>query len=156
MNIILSTIQIIASFFGPILAAIIAVYGLSKGHQLNIERDRKNKQDDLRIRFLIEAYRRLESSANRDDLTSSEESMRNYESAIADIFLMGNLEQVSALSEYMDNHSNSKGKGASIYKVLELLRQELRKELNLSYEDGVRKIKFFRFERNRSKRSLRV
>ena len=90
MNIILSTIQIIASFFGPILAAIIAVYGLSKGHQLNIERDRKNKQDDLRIRFLLEAYRILESSSNRFDLTSSEENMRNYESAVADIFLMGN------------------------------------------------------------------
>ena len=60
---------------------------------------------------------------------------------------MGNSEQVSALSEYIDNHSNSKGKGASINKVLELLRQELRKELNLSYEDEVRKVKFFRFER---------
>ncbi len=147
MNIILSTIQIIASFFGPILAAIIAVYGLSKGHQLNIERDRKNKQDDLRIRFLLEAYRILESSSNRFDLTSSEENMRNYESAVADIFLMGNSEQVSALSEYIDNHDNSKGKGASLNKVLELLRQELRKELNLSYEDEVRKVKFFRFVR---------
>ena len=54
---------------------------------------------------------------------------------------------MSALSEYIDNHDNSKGKGASLNKVLELLRQELRKELNLSYEDEVRKVKFFRFVR---------
>ena len=44
-------------------------------HQLNICRDRQNKQADFRLQFLLEAYRRLEFSAHRD-IVGSEEFMR--------------------------------------------------------------------------------
>lgn len=115
-------------------------------HQLNIYRDRKNKQADFRLQFLLEAYRRLEFSAHRD-IGSSEEVMRNHESAIADIQLLGNSEQISAILEYTNSHVRDNG--ADISDVLELLRQELRAELNLSNE--ARKIKVFRFKRPESK-----
>ncbi|MDO5638237.1 MAG: hypothetical protein Q4G28_00010 [Neisseria sp.] len=115
-------------------------------HQLNIHRDRKNKQADLRLQFLLEAYRRLEFSANRD-IVSSEEFMRNHESAIADIQLLGNSEQISAILKYINNHARNGS--ADISNVLELLRQELREELNLSNEKE--KIVVFRFKRPESK-----
>ncbi len=115
-------------------------------HQLNICRDRQNKQADFRLQFLLEAYRRLEFSAHRD-IVGSEEFMRKHESAIADIQLLGNSEQISAILEYANNHARNKN--GDISYVLELLRQELREELNLSNE--TRKMLIFRFTRPKSK-----
>ncbi|GBQ21921.1 hypothetical protein AA12717_1038 [Gluconacetobacter sacchari DSM 12717] len=78
--------------------------------------------------YLLEAYRRLEISANRDSKT--EEQTIDFESAIADIQLLGSVEQISETVKYLKSHA-SNGR-ATIDQVLCSLRNDLRKELNLS------------------------
>lgn len=111
-----------------IVPAVVAVIGWWAAHQFNSYRDRQNKRRDLRVQFLLEAYRRLESAANRPHKT--EEQALAFESAVADIQLLGSPEQVAATVRYLREHVS--GEGAQIDEVLRLLRNDLRKELGLS------------------------
>ena len=63
-----------------ILTALVAVLGWFIVHQLSISRDIKNKRIELKIKYLIEAYRRLENVSHRNN-----PNMQDFESAIADI-----------------------------------------------------------------------
>lgn len=102
--------------------------GWFAAHQFNVHRDRQNKRRDLRIEFLLEAYRRLESAANREGMT--EEQKLEFESAVADIQLLGTKEQVDTTVAYLRQHAS--GSGAQIDSLLQLLRSDLRQELGLS------------------------
>ena len=124
-----------------LVPAVIAVVGWFAAHQFNVYRDRQNKRRDLRIQFLLEAYRRLESAANRDIKT--EEQKLAFESAVADIQLLGTKEQVAATVEYLLQHASRAG--AKIDPVLQLLRSDLRKELGFS--EDVESAVIFRFTR---------
>jgi hypothetical protein len=53
-----------------IVTAALAIGGWYVVHRLSVNRDQQNKRRDLRIQYLIEAYRRLENSANRQDLSN--------------------------------------------------------------------------------------
>lgn len=70
-----------------LVPAIVAVVGWFMAHQFNSYRDRVNKRRELRIQYLLEAYRRLESAANRPNKT--EKQALDFESAVADIQLLG-------------------------------------------------------------------
>lgn len=111
-----------------LIPAVVAVVGWFAAHQFNVYRDRINKRHDLRVQYLLEAYRRLESAANRPNKT--EEQLLAFESAVADIQLLGTAEQVQATVKYLCQHASSGG--AQIDEVLRLLRKDLRKELGLS------------------------
>lgn len=124
-----------------VVPAVVAVVGWFAAHQFNVHRDRQNKRRDLRIQFLLEAYRRLESAANRDGKTV--EQRLAFESAVADIQLLGTKEQVAATVAYL--HQHAAGAGAQIDSVLRLLRGDLRKELGLSGK--VENAVVFRFTR---------
>ena len=121
--------------------ALVAVVGWFAGHQFNVYRDRITKRRDLRIQYLLEAYRRLESAANRPDKTEAQ--ALDFESAVADIQLLGTPEQIEATIKYLRQHA-SEG-GALIDDVLASLRDDLRKELGLSGD--VSKAVVFRFTR---------
>jgi hypothetical protein len=121
--------------------AIVAVVGWFAAHQFNVYRDRQNKRRDLRVQFLLEAYRRLESVANREKKT--EEQMLAFESAVADVQLLGSSEQIAATVMYLRQHAA--GGGAQIDEVLRLLRRDLRREVGLSGE--VENAAIFRFAR---------
>lgn len=124
-----------------IVPAIVAVIGWVVAHQFNVYRDRQNKRRDLRVEFLLDAYRRLESAANREGKTEAQKLA--FESAVADIQLLGTPEQVAAVVNYL--HRHAAGGGAQIDEVLRLLRQDLRKEIGLigKVENAV----IFRFTR---------
>jgi len=109
------------------LAPLVAVMGWFVGHQFNVYRDRLNKRRDLRVQYLLEAYRRLESAANRDHKT--EEQAIQFESAVADIQLLGTHKQIDATTKYLRRHA-SEG-GGNIDEVLRLLRDDLRNELKI-------------------------
>ena len=109
------------------LPVLVAVLGWFAAHQFNVYRDRQNKRRDLRIQYLLEAYRRLEGVANRSK--KSEEQALAFESAIADIQLLGSNEQIAALIRYIQRFTASEG--AQVDEVLELLRADLRRELSL-------------------------
>ena len=49
-----------------------AVIGWFAAHQFNSYRDRVTKRRELRIQYLLEAYRRLEAAANRPDKTEGQ------------------------------------------------------------------------------------
>ena len=121
--------------------AAIAVVGWLAGHQFNVYRDRQNKRRDLRIQFLLDAYRRLESTANRE--TKTEEQKLSFESAVADIQLLGTPQQVAATVRYLRTHGA--GGDAKMDEVLGLLRSDLRCEVGLPGE--VEKALIFRFRR---------
>ena len=117
-----------APILGPLIAAAIAVLGWYMAHHFNAARDRINKRHDMITEYLLEAYRRLEMAANREDKT--EEQAIAFESAIADIQLLGSSAQISRTVQYLKTHASDGG--GTIDQVLCLLRNDLRKELGLS------------------------
>jgi hypothetical protein len=132
----------LAPLLGPLIAAAIAVLGWYMAHRFNTARDRINKRHDMITQYLLEAYRRLEMAANREDKT--EEQAIAFESALADIQLLGSPAQISATVEYLEAHASAGG--GTIDQVLCLLRDDLRKELGLSLAE--KPPKFFRFVRD--------
>lgn len=120
--------------------AIIAVLGWFVAHQFNTYRDNKNKRRDIRIQYLLDAYRRLEGASNRPE--ANKETQDSFESALADIQLLGEKDQIDSLMRFLDDFNKG---GASINPLLELLRLHLRDELDL--QKNVPKIQIFRFEK---------
>jgi intergrase/recombinase len=92
---------------------------------------------------LLEAYRRLESAANRPAKTP--EQTRAFESAVADIQLLGTPKQVETTIKYVKQHAA--GSGAQLDDVLRVLRKDLRQETELSGE--VENAVVFRFSDNK-------
>lgn len=132
-----------------IVTVLVAVIGWFVGHRFNVKRDRENKLRDLRIQYLIEAYRRLESAANRPETTKKEQD--RFETALADIQLLGTKEQIEKLMEFLVSYNSQKG--APINPLLELLRSHLRKELDLDKQ--IPEVKIFRFEKRFSNSALK-
>lgn len=76
-----------------LIPTLVAVASWFVGSWLSVRRDRANKRRDLRVQYLIEAYRRLEA-AGRCPLVPPYSS--EMESAVADVQLFGTSEQVAA------------------------------------------------------------
>lgn len=122
---------------GPCLAAIVAVLGWFIVHRLSVRKELSARRRDLRVQYLIDAYRRLEGAAQRAD----PEKRKEFESAIADIQLFGSGRQIALVHELVE--SMAKEGLASFNPLLELLRSELRHELGMRPDDS--HIKIFRF-----------
>ena len=120
-----------------LITTAVALLGWLAVHRFNVHRDQLNKQREIRIQYLIEAYRRLEQASHRADMQKRED----FESAIADIQLLGSNQQIGLTLEVID--SIAKNGFATVNPLLENLRGELRKELNL--EIAGKEIKIFRF-----------
>jgi hypothetical protein len=110
-----------------VLTIFIAVLVTSAGWYAAVRRDRLSKKRDLRTQYLIEAYRRLESAGNRSE--PSARSKEELESAVADIQLFGSLDQIMLSRQFALEFAAS-GR-ASLDPLLESLRADLRKELDL-------------------------
>ncbi len=116
------------------LGAIVAFIGWIVVHELSAKRDKKNKQRDIRFNYLISAYRTLADSSKRKP---SPEYNRKMESALADIQLFGDEQQIEMankfMNEYEEKSKNAKGVTfeISIDPLLKEFRNNLRKELNL-------------------------
>lgn len=113
-----------------IVPAITAILGIIIGNFLNQKRDSKNKKKDIRITYLIEAYRRLErgSAPHAKFFNQSE-----FESAIADIQMLGNVDQVKIAFKFAKDASENSN--ANLQPLLENLRGELRNELSIINKD---------------------
>jgi len=126
------------------IAALVVVIGWYVAHSFNMVRDRANKRHDMIVEYLLEAYRRLEKAANREDKT--EEQAVAFESAVADIQLLGNPDQITETVKYLKAYASVGG--GTIDNVLSLLRDDLRKEFGLSRVNH--SLIIFRFVRDRS------
>jgi len=114
----------------PLLATTcVAMIGWVVVHRLNARRDVENKRREIRVKYLIDAYRNIEAGTVRVGGTGESEFGRPFESAIADILLFGNLDQIKKAKELALEIADKKiGITAPL---LYLLRDDLRRELGL-------------------------
>ena len=89
-------------------------------------RDRKNKKRDLQTKYLIEAYRNIESACSRKEVMPYRDGI---EKALGDIQLFGSREQVRLVKQIMADIET--GSYTDPRALLDNLRQGLRKELEL-------------------------
>lgn len=124
-----------------LVTTVIAISGWIVGHRLNAERDLQNTRIELRIRYLLEAYRNLESSVETE---VSRENLMVLESAISDIQLLGTPEQVDKVLSWADQFSETGTQtNVDLQDLLEDLRSNLRKELGLlKISKKIRHVKF--------------
>lgn len=113
-----------------VIAVVIAVAGWVVVHRLNARRDRTNKRMELRVRYLIDAWRGIEKASNRDDMNAR----RALEKALADVQLFGTSEQVAMAAVLA--HEMAEVGSASVNELLEALRADLRRELELAPASG--------------------
>ena len=112
-----------------LVTTVIAISGWVVGHSFNAERDLQNKRIELRIKYLLVAYRNLESSIETE---ISRENLDILESAISDIQLLGTPEQVDKVLIWSSQFSDTgTQKDINLQDLLEDLRSSLRRELGL-------------------------
>lgn len=141
-------VAMLSGLYTGIIGAGIAVAGWFFVQRSNLDRDRKKRLEDSRVQFLLEAYRRLESTSNRKPSEMTENQKIEFESAIADIQLLGTQAEINTLGAFLKKYnvlSHDIPDKSDITPVLNLLRTKLRQESNLEVvpED----IMFFRFKR---------
>lgn len=108
-----------------LVTSVVTVFGWFTLHLFARKRDIENKQKELRINYLIEAWRKLEYSVNRNNYDPSE----ILENPIADIQLLGTTKQIELAQNFVSELV--KDKKANLAELLEELRQDLRTELKL-------------------------
>ena len=114
-------------FFAQLLMAlVVAALGAYTAHYFSARRDLANERRKLRVSYLLEAYRQLESAANQEDNASNKSRL---ESAIADIQLLGSPRQVSLARQFA--YDMSKEKTAPLDELIDDLRHSLREEMEL-------------------------
>jgi hypothetical protein len=124
-----------------VVTTVVAVAGWVVGHWLNSERDAQNKRIELRIKYLLEAYRKLEASVETE---VSRENLSILESAISDIQLLGSPEQVEKVLSWSSQFAKTGvHKDVNLQDLLEDLRSSLRSDLGLPrIESKIRHIRF--------------
>jgi hypothetical protein len=128
-------------FVQLIVTFCVAALGWWAVHYLSARRDLSNERRKLRVSYLLEAYRKLESASNRDDPGPQWSS---FESAIADIQLLGSERQVSLARQFA--LEMAKNNTAPLDELIFDLRQSLRSELQL--EPVSESVIYLRFPRD--------
>ena len=123
--------------FGSLLSALIVATGWIIAYRLNSRKDYTNKKREIRIQFLIEAYKAIAASANREDM--SVEEKKEFEAAIEQIQFLGTVRQVNLLVGGTSTRDFTP--------LLEELRKEVRKESKLDpVEEGIKHFRFNEIE----------
>ena len=78
------------TFWQTIITIILAVGGWITAHYFTSQRDTQNKKREIRVKFLIEVYQKLENAIQR----SPKDVGNDLEKVIADIQLFGSSEQI--------------------------------------------------------------
>jgi hypothetical protein len=117
-----------------LLHGLLVVIGRIFGQVLSGKREHDNRRRDLRVPFLVEAWRCIERAANR----GGPDEMRGLEQAIADVQLFGTpsqAEQAASVARSMNaiemKTSATQMKAAVLDDLLESLRVDLRDEMRL-------------------------
>jgi hypothetical protein len=120
----------------PLLALLIptlvAVVSWFVGSWLSVKRDRANKRRDLRVQYLIEAYRRLATATERKETNAA--YFADLNSAIVDVQLFGSADQIAGVQKFVKELAEHRV--ARLYELLESLRDDLRQELKLERVEG--------------------
>lgn len=113
----------------PLLAAVV---GASVGglvvHRATLARERLSERRGRRLEYLVSAYRRLEDATNRSGALTGERA-DSFESALADVMLLGRAEEIEAARQFL--LAMREDEEALLDPVLRALRRSLRRELRL-------------------------
>jgi hypothetical protein len=123
-----------------LVTALVTILGWYVVHLLSSWRDQAAKRREMRLKYLLDSYRRFEHALNREECGAEwpPEYAEELEGALADVQLLGTPDQVKVAQDLIDEWA-TKG-GADVSNVLEKLRQALRIELGLesAAKGGVR------------------
>jgi hypothetical protein len=106
----------------------IAIAGWLAVDYLNSARDRSNKLVELRMEYIMSIYRRIERSVGKE---VTREIADDIETALADLQLLGDEEQVVMAQNYVAQWGNRKLDGISVNVILEGVRNSIRTDLGL-------------------------
>ena len=134
------------SYITLLISSLIVITGWFIAHRFASRRDHENKKRELRLEYLINAYRSLGMAAAR---SPNSEYFKSLESGFHDVQLFGNQEQLRFLEEIFESHAKSGG--ADLEPLLNSLRKELRELLGLS--EAEMSLRFFRTDSNLKHRS---
>ncbi len=123
-----------------LVTATVAIVGWFVAHRFSAHRDRANKQRDIRITYLVQAYRDLGMAASR---APNSEQFKKLESAFHDIQLFGTPSQIDELHSATQRWKSAGGTDLDL--LLSDLRDDLRRELNLPRTNNP--LIFFRAEK---------
>lgn len=115
-----------------LIPTVVAIISWFVGSWLSVRRDRANKRRDLRIQYLIEAYRRLATATERKLTDAS--YFADLDSAIVDVQLFGSENQIAAAQEFAKELAEHRM--AQLGELLASLRDDLREELKLERVEG--------------------
>jgi len=114
-----------------LVPTLVAVVSWFVGSWLAAKRDRANKRRDMRVQYLLDAYRRLQGAGHRPLVPPYS---LDLESALADVQLLGSPAQAALAQKFtleMGEHGH-----ALLDDLLLSLRNELRAELELEKIEG--------------------
>lgn len=120
------------------ITSLITIAGWVILHIFSKHRDNRNKEKELRLSYLIDAWRKLEYAANRPNI----DKVEYIERPIADIQLFGTIYQIELAQHFTDEIVLKNN--ANLNSLLEELRKDLRKELK--YDEAPLKIRYLRFK----------
>jgi hypothetical protein len=103
----------------------VAIVSWFMGSWLSVKRDRANKRRDLRVQYLIEAYRCLATATERKETNADYFAV--LDSAIVDVQLFGSAEQIAAAQKFAKQLAEQRM--APLSELLASLRDDLREEL---------------------------
>jgi len=132
-----------------VISTVVAILGWYAGNLLNSWRDTKNKRREVRIPYLITAYRIL---VKRCDLPPGEhlELGLEIESALSDIQLFGTAEQIREAKRFAE--AEEKKILIPMNDLLNTFRNDLRGELGLPHiKDPVWNLRYGRTQTNPQK-----
>jgi hypothetical protein len=114
-------LTILGGIFAAAIAAVLA-------HRLTSRRDQANRRSDLRVEYLVGAYRTIADTAFRD-LDPGSEHVRAFEQGLSDIQLLGSRDQ--AEMAILVSQELAAAGSADLDDLLLSLRDDLRAELDL-------------------------
>jgi hypothetical protein len=114
-------LTILGGVFAAAVAAVLA-------HRLTSRRDQTNRRNDLRVEYLVGAYRVIADTSHRD-LDPGAEHVRAFEQGLSDIQLLGS--RVQAEMAVLVSKQLAATGSADLDDLLLSLRDDLREELQL-------------------------
>ena len=123
--------------YNIVIPTVLVILGWFISNYLAIWRDAKSKRIELRFNYLIDAHRAISSAAHREESEITDKQRLALETAIEDIQLLGNKEQLDVLKSVMDSDDRD------FNKLLISIRKELRTKIGLPQNNTIR---FFRIK----------
>ncbi len=104
-------------------------------HFLTRQRDRRERFEELRIGYLVEAWKQIQKASDIKDFSGLDKNALcdGLEEAVASVMLLGNLEETDAARNFAKQFSE--GRGGSAFELLKVLRRNLRRELGITIDD---------------------